>query len=111
MPESPRQILITREPEVPPDEGGPSFATRHPELAYVFGPTIRAFYVVGCLALDLLAPLQVVELLPGQELLSVPILVAAFAGLAYVEYQAYRRLWPAPRSRREVVAVAGPRRL
>lgn len=110
MPDSARQVLITRESEGPPAKGPPGFVSRHPDLAYVFGPTLRGLYVVGCLALDLMAPLQVVELLPGQELLAVPILVAAFAGLAYLEYRFYRRLWPSAR-KREVVAVAGTRRL
>lgn len=106
---SPRRIVITRD-ETRPEEGRPrDFAARHPDLAYVFGPTVRATYAVGCLALDLLGPLEVLQLVPGQEFLALPLLILGFAGLAYLEYRAYRLLWPSPR--REVVDLAGRRRV
>ncbi len=110
MPQAPKKVLITRDVEGPADEAHSGFAARHPEMAYVFGPTIRGLYVVGCLALDLLGPLQILQFIPDQESLALPVLILAFAGLAYVEYRAYRRLWPPPR-RREVVAVAGRPRI
>lgn len=94
------RVVITREPEEVVEPQG--FASRHPDLAYVFGDTVKAFYVVGCLALDLLTPLQMFDLLPGEPLWAVPPLVVGFALLAYVEYRLYRRLWP-PRSKRQIV--------
>jgi hypothetical protein len=86
-----------------------NFAVRHPDLAYVFGPTVRAFFVVGCLALDLLAPLQILALMPGHELAVAPLLSAAFLGLAYVEYRLYRRIWPPP-MKRNSSGMATPKR-
>jgi hypothetical protein len=94
------RVVITEEPdEVEEDRG---VAGRHPDLAYVFGDMIKAFYVVGCLALDLLTPLQVLDWLPGHPLWAVPPLFLLFASLAYVEYRLYRRLWP-PRTKRKIV--------
>ncbi len=110
MPDPPKNVLITRDVEGPDDEDGWGFAARHPDLAYVFGPTVRGLFVVGCLALDLLGPLQVLQLIADQELAALPLLVLAVAGLAYLEYRTYRRLWQHPR-RREAVAVAGVRRI
>lgn len=94
------RVIITEEPDEVKEDSG--FAGRHPDLAYVFGDTVRAFYVLGCLALDLLTPLQVLELLPGPPLWAVPLLVASFGFLAYWEYRLYRRLWP-PGSKRRLV--------
>lgn len=106
---SPRRVVITRDETLPEESGPDGFAARHPDLAYVLGPTVRAMYAVGCLALDLLGPLEVLQLVPGQEALALPPLVLGFAGLAYLEYRAYRLLWPSPR--REVVDLAGRRRV
>jgi hypothetical protein len=94
------RIVITEEPDEPEEDRG--VAARHPDLAYVFGDSIRAFYVVGCLALDLFTPLQVMDFLPGQPFWVVPPLVVGFGLLAYLEYRLYRRLWP-PRAKRQIV--------
>lgn len=94
------RIVITEEPEQTEKEQG--LASRHPDLAYVFGDTVKACYVVGCLALDLLSPLQIMDLLPGQPFWPVPPLIAFFGLLAYLEYRLYRRLWP-PRAKRHIV--------
>ncbi len=99
------RVVITQELDKPEAKEG--LASRHPELAYVFGDTIRGFYVVGCLILDLFTPLQVVELLPGQRLWVVPSLIPLFAVLAFLEYRLYRRFWP-PRLGRAVVDGRGP---
>ena len=107
MPDDVRRIPITRDDEPLGRDDAMGFIARHPDLTYVFGPTVRGFYVVGCLAVDLLAPLQVILLLPGQDFL-IPILALVFGGLAYLECLGYRRLWPS--RRRERVAVAGKRR-
>lgn len=110
MPEPSRKVLITRDVEGPVDKARPGVAARHPEMAYVFGPTIRGLYVVGCMAIDLFGPLQILQLMPDQALVAFPLSILAFAGLAYLEYRAYRRLWPPPH-RREVVDVAGRPRI
>ena len=81
---------------------GPRGREPHPDLAYVFGDVVRAFYVVGCLTLDLFAPLQILDSLPGPPLWVVLALVLAFGLLAFLEYLLYRRLWP-PRTRRQIV--------
>ena len=94
------RVVITEEPDEAEDDHG--IAGRHPELAYVFGDAIRAFYVVGCLALDLFTPFQVLDLVPGQPLWAVPPLVVVFGFLAFLEYRLYRRLWP-PRTKRQIV--------
>lgn len=94
------RVVITEEPEEVEEDHG--FAGRHPDLAYVFGDAVKASYVLGCLALDILTPLQVLDLLPGQPLWAVPPLVLLFGFLAYPEYRLYRRLWP-PRAARTIV--------
>ena len=94
------QVVITEGPE--DEEADRGFAARHPDLAYVFGDAVRASYIVGCLALDLLTPIQVLDMLPGQPLWAVPPLVALFGFLAFLEYRLYRRLWP-PRVKRRIV--------
>jgi hypothetical protein len=94
------RVVITEEPEEVEEDRG--FAVRHPDLAYVFGDAVKVSYMVGCLALDLLTPLQVLDLLPGQPLWAVPPLVLLFALLAYLEYRLYRRLWPRRTSRKIV---------
>jgi hypothetical protein len=98
------RVVITEEPEEsdePEDDQG--LAGRHPELAYVFGDAIRAFYIVGCLALDLFTPLQIFGLLSGQPTWAIPPLVFVFGFVAFLEYRLYRRLWP-PRTKRQVIA-------
>ncbi len=94
------EVVITEEPEE--NEEPSRFASRHPDLTYVFGPAVKASYVVGCLVLDLFTPLQILDLLPGQPLWAVPPLVLGFGGLAFLEYRLYRRLWP-PRTSRAIV--------
>ncbi len=94
------RVVITEEPEEIPKARG--FVGRHPDLAYVFGDAVKASYAVGCLALDLFAPLQILEWLPGQPLWAVPPLALAFGFLAFLEYRLYRRLWP-PRASRQIV--------
>jgi hypothetical protein len=81
------------------------FASRHADLAYVFGPTVRAFFVLGCLAVDLLTPLQVLASRP-EDLGVVPLLFATLTGLVYLEYRLYRRIRPSPR-KRESACVPG----
>ncbi len=95
-------VVITEEREDDEEERR-GIAERHPDLAYVFGDAIKATYIVGCLALDLFTPLQVLDLLPGQPLWSVPPLVVGFGALAFLEYRLYRRIWP-PRTKRQIVA-------
>jgi len=94
------RVVITEEPEEVEEDRG--FAGRHPDLAYVFGDAVKASYVVGCLALDLLTPLQILDLLPEQAPWAAPVLVVLFLFLAYLEYRLYRRLWP-PRVSRKIV--------
>jgi hypothetical protein len=77
-------------------------SARHPFLAYAFGDMVRAFFIVGCLVVDLFAPLQVHESFPGLDLWLLPPLFAGLAVLSYAEYRAYRWLWPPP-GRRELV--------
>ena len=110
MPEPPKRIVITRDEPQAEGDATSGFAARHPDLAYVFGPTVRGLYAVGCLALDLLGPLEVLQLLPGQEPIAIPVLFLAFAGLAYLEYRAYRLLWPRGHGPK-VVDMAGQRRV
>lgn len=93
-------IVITEEPDEAGEHRG--FASRHPDLAYVFGDAVRASYIVGCLALDLFTPLEIMSLLPGQPLWAVPPLVVSFGLLAFPEYRLYRRLWP-PRTKRQIL--------
>ncbi len=93
-------VVITEEPEATEEPSG--FASRHPDLVYVFGDAVKASYVVGCLALDVFTPLQILDLLPGQALWAVPPLVLGFGALAFLEYRLYRRLWP-PRTKRAIV--------
>lgn len=94
------QVVITEERDKAEEPRG--IAKRHPELAYVFGDAIRACYIVGCLALDLFTPLQILDSLPGLPVWAVPLLVAVFGLLAFLEYRLYRRLWP-PRTDRQVL--------
>lgn len=83
-------------------------SARHPLLAYVFGDMVRAFFIVGCLVVDLFAPLQIHESFPGLDLSLLPPLFAGLAVLSYAEYRAYRWLWPGP-GRREIVDLVEPR--
>jgi hypothetical protein len=100
-PREPRRIVIT---EQLPRNARTDFSYRHPLLAYVFGDVVRAFFIVGCLVLDLFSPLQVHESFPGLDLWLLPPLVAGLGLLSYAEYRAYQWLWPGPR-RREIVDV------
>src|SRR5947209_20267268 len=79
-------------PGDPPN--GNEFVRDHPIVSYLFGDMIRGFYVVGCLGLDLLAPVQVHLWFPGEDVLIRPPVVAATVALAYVEWGHYRALWP-----------------
>ena len=81
-------------PGDPPN--GNEFVRDHPIVSYLFGDMIRGFYVVGCLGLDLFAPVQVHLWFPGQDVLILPPVVAATVALAYGEWRLYRRLWPRP---------------
>jgi hypothetical protein len=93
------RVVITDESSSHPRSG---FSYRHPLLAYVFGDMIRVFFVVGCLVLDLFAPLQAHASLPGLDLWLLPPLFVGLGVLSYAEYRAYRWLWPGSR-RREVI--------
>ncbi len=70
------------------------FTRRHPVASYLFGDMIRGFYVVGCLGLDLFAPVQLRLWFPGKDTLVLPPVVAAILALSYGEWRLYRRLWP-----------------
>jgi hypothetical protein len=83
------------------------FSIRHPEIAYLFGDTVRALYVVGCLAVALFVMVQVHLSLPSLDVLLLPPLGVGFAALAYVELRLYRLLWPASRSRQVRELVEG----
>lgn len=98
-PRDTRPIMITDESS---SKTQTDVSARHPLLAYVFGDMVRAFFIVGCLVVDLFAPLQVHESLPGLDLWLLPPLFAGLAVLSYAEYRAYRWLWPGP-GRREIV--------
>ena len=87
-------------PGDPPN--GNEFVRDHPIVSYLFGDMIRGFYVVGCLGLDLFAPVQVHLWFPGQDVLILPPVVAATVALAYGEWRLYRRLWPGSRGPRVV---------
>ena len=93
------RIVITEES---PRNARTDFSYRHPLMTYVFGDMVRAFFIVGCLVVDLFAPLQVHESFPGLDLWLLPPLFAGLAVLSYTEYRAYRWLWPPP-GRRELV--------
>ncbi len=95
------QVYISEEG----DDGGRS--RRHPLLAYLLGDLVRGLYVVGCMALDILAPVQVRDLLPGWDPVTVPVLVVGFAGLALLQLRLYRRLWPPQRQRRLPANLGG----
>ena len=103
MPKRPGEILITEETEAVAQEQS-RLAARHPTMAYVVGDTIRSLYLIGCLALDLMIPLQVWLVVSRNDLIVVPLLVAGVAGLVVLEYRLYRRLWP-PRRGRRIAAV------
>ena len=97
-------VVITEEPERVP---GDAFSSRHPLLSYVFGDTVRAFYVIGCVMLDLFVLLQVQASAPSSLALVLPPLFAGLAFLSYLEFRVYRWLWPASRRRRIVEMVEG----
>ncbi|HYS72998.1 MAG TPA: hypothetical protein VEO96_03330 [Thermoplasmata archaeon] len=84
--------------------GPPRLSDRHPLLSYVFGDMARGFYIVGCLALDLLGPLQVRESVPALSGIAFVPVVAAIGGLVYGQYRLYCRLWPIA-SRRRILEV------
>lgn len=96
--------MITEELGTPSDDG-PSrseFVRRHPMVAYVFGDMVRGFYLVGCLGLDLFAPVQLHAWFPGQDVLVLPPAIAGILMLVYGEWRLYRRLWPRPKGHRFV---------
>ncbi len=93
------RVVITEEGAPSGDRpGGSEFTRRHPVLSYLFGDMVRGFYVVGCLGLDLFAPVQLRLWFPGQDFLVLPPVIAAVLVLAYGEWRLYRRLWPRPKS-------------
>jgi hypothetical protein len=98
------QVVITGESSSRPGSG---FSYRHPLLAYVFGDMTRAFFVVGCLVLDLFAPLQAHASAPGQDLWLLPPLFIGLGVLSYAEYRVYRWLWPGSRRREVIDLVEG----
>ncbi len=94
------RIVIMQDDEDKPRAG---FSSNHPLFSYVVGDMARGFYVLGCVGLDLFAPLQIHLSFPALDAFLLPPVFAAVVGLAYAELRLYRRLWPA--SRREVVDV------
>src|SRR5438093_11565619 len=96
------RVVITEEVDAP-EASGPSesaFALRHPVFAYLFGDMIRGFYVVGCLGLDLFAPVQLRLWFPGMDVIVLPPVVAAIPVLAYGGLRLYLRLRPSSRGQR-----------
>ena len=83
---------VEQGPQVAPTQGG--FRRRHPVFAYLFEDTAKAFYIVGCLALDLFLPIQLRLTYPGTDAVILPISITLILGLSYGELRAYRRLWP-----------------
>jgi hypothetical protein len=79
-----------------------SFRGRHPVLVYVFGDTAKAFYIVGCLALNLFLPIQLRVTFAGQEAVVIPIAIGMVLGLSYGELRFYRRIWPRKRAPTEI---------
>lgn len=104
LPRKRSRIVVTGESESHPRT---DFSHRHPLLAYAFGDMVRASFVVGCLVLDLFAPLQVHESFPGLDLWLLPPLFAGLVVLTYAEYCAYRWLWPGSKRREIVDLVEG----
>ena len=98
------EVLITEETGEACEEKA-RLTLRHPSLTYIFGDLVRGLYLVGCLALNLMAPWQVRLVVPGPDLVVVPLLVAGVAGLAVLEYRLYRRLWSPRRGKRIAAAV------
>ena len=90
------RVVITEEIDAPEASGASesAFTRRHPVVAYLFGDMIRGFYVVGCLGLDLFAPVQLHLWFPGMDVIVLPPVVAAIIVLAYGEWRLYLRLWP-----------------
>ena len=87
------------------DDQRPGFSSRHPALSYVFGDMVRGFFVVGCISIDLLAPLQIHLSVPSLDAFLLPPTIAGVVALAYVEFRLYRRWWPASRRRRVLGVV------
>ncbi len=102
--EQDERVVITEEQGAPSDDGRSrsEFARRHPVIAYLFGDMVRGFYLVGCLSLDLLTPVQVRAWFPGQDVLVLPPAIAGIVLLVYGELRLYRRLWPRPKIQRVV---------
>ena len=73
-----------------------AFAEEHPLISYLFGDMVRGLYLVGCLGLDVFAPLQLRQSLPGFDPIVLPSAAALVVVLAYAEWKLYRRLWPGP---------------
>ena len=99
------RVVITEEIDAPDVNGlsESAFARRHPVVAYLFGDMVRGFYVIGCLGLDLFAPVQLRLWFPGMDVVVLPPVVAAIVVLAYGEWRLYWRLWPGSRGQRVVV--------
>jgi hypothetical protein len=87
---------IPKTPEEAPSPSG--LRRRHPLFVYVFEDTAKAFYIVGCLALDLFLPIQLRLTFAGQEAVVLPVAIAVILGLSYAELCFYRRIWPRKRT-------------
>ena len=88
--------------EAPP---ATDFQRRHPVLMYLFEDMVKGFYVVGCLALDLFAPIQLRMSFPGQDAIIFPLGIIGVIVLSYIEYRTYRRIWPQRKARKAVALV------
>jgi len=88
--------------EAPPAS---DFQRRHPVLMYLLEDMVKGFYVVGCLALNLFAPIQLRMSFPGQDAIILPPAIIGVIVLSYVEYRTYRRIWPQGKARKAVALV------
>ena len=72
---------------------------------YLFEDMVKGFYVVGCLALDLFAPIQLRMSFPGPDAIILPPAIIGVIVLSYAEYRTYRRIWPQRKARKAVALV------
>jgi hypothetical protein len=93
MEDEPGHVRITDEGDAPARS---AFAKEHPLISYLFADMVRGFYLVGCLGLDVFAPLQLRQSLPGLDPIVLPGAAALLVALAFAEWKLYRRLWPGP---------------